>query len=164
MRSRNQPLGQYLPSKRVFPLVSTGSKSSQLILQRSDPGGAKLERPRHCAVWRGYGCSGPSGVQGQCLWPGLGVGAPGNFSGFICPRLQEIITESRKLLIMKHENIQKAMLAFSVPCHRLVVSPFQMCFGKSLHINNQSACIRGFKWRSIHNSNWFTGMYEDPPQ
>ena len=53
---------------------------------------------------------------------------------------------------------------FSVPCHRLVVSLFQICFGKSLHINNQSACIRGFKRRTIPNSNWFTGMHVAPPQ
>ena len=49
-------------------------------------------------------------------------------------------------------------------CGRLIVSLFQICFGKSLHINNQSACIRGFKRRSIPNSNWFTGMYVVPPR
>ena len=49
-------------------------------------------------------------------------------------------------------------------CGRLVVSLFQICFGKSLHINNQSACIRGFKRSSIPSSNWFTGMYVAPPR
>ena len=49
-------------------------------------------------------------------------------------------------------------------CGRLIVSLFQICFGKSLHINNQSACIRGFKRRYIPNSNCFTGMYVAPPR
>ena len=52
---------------------------------------------------------------------GKGAEPPENFSGFTCPRLQEIITESRKLLIMtdrdvcitllKHEEIQKCFSA-----------------------------------------------------
>ena len=90
------PYFKSLTSKRVFPLVSTGSKSSQLIslVWRS--------RARRAQATEAA-CSAAEGV--WVRMPGVWGGAPGIFSGFTCPRLQEIITESRKLLIMTDRDV-----------------------------------------------------------
>ena len=125
----------FLPSKRVFPPLSTGSKSSQSICECSDPGAHRARATEAACssaegVWRGMGAQAQVGSRGSAPGRGLGGGAPGNFSGFTYSRLQEIITEFRKLLIMTDRDVCITLLKHEV------VSLFQICFGKSLHINN----------------------------